>query len=438
MEFLWALGGLAVGFAAATLWSNRQRALLTEQLNNQLRDRSRWEGESAHLTQQLHNLQADLKAAQADGLEKSTLLATREERLTNLEVRLAEERAHAAEFKVKFEAEFKVLAQEILEKNTQTFSHQHHEKLLEILQPFRQKISEFEQEVKEKYDLELREKLALKHEISQLVTQNQTLSNEAKNLTEALKGSVKTQGNWGEFILESILEKSGLVKDREYFAQVSLDGEEGRKLQPDVLIALPDDKKVIIDSKVSLVAYDRLVQARDEAEQEQALRELNLSLRNHFKGLSAKEYQKNITGGLDFVLLFIPIEGAFAAALQNDSTLFNDAFERNVLLVSPSTLLASLRTIANIWKHEYQNRNTLKIAEEGAKLYDAFVRFTEDLSEVGKRLDKSREAYDQAFRRLTTGPGNLIKRTENMRLMGLKTSRKLNEQWLDESNPNEE
>jgi DNA recombination protein RmuC len=438
MEWLWALGGLLLGGLLATLWGNRRLSTLAEQLNAQLRDRARWEGETALLTQQLAAVQAELKSARALEVEQRALLATREERLTNLESRLSEERQQADAFKLKFEAEFKVLAQEILEKNTQTFSHQHHEKLLEILQPFRQKISDFEREVQAKYDQELREKLALKHEISQLVTQNQTLSAEAKNLTEALKGSVKTQGNWGEFILESILEKSGLVKDREYFAQVSIDGEEGRKLQPDVMVALPDEKKVIIDSKVSLIAYDKLVQAKNEAEQEQALRELNLSLRNHFKGLSAKEYQKNISGGLDFVLLFIPIEGAFAAALQNDPTLFNDAFERNVLLVSPSTLLASLRTIANIWKHEYQNRNTLKIAEEGAKLYDAFVRFTEDLGEVGKRLDKSREAYDQAFRKLTTGPGNLIKRTENMRLMGLKTSRKLNEQWLDDSNSTEE
>jgi DNA recombination protein RmuC len=438
MEWLWALGGLLLGGLLATLWGNRRLSNLAEQLNAQLRDRARWEGETALLTQQLAAVQAELKSARALEVEQRALLATREERLTNLETRLSEERQQADAFKLKFEAEFKVLAQEILEKNTQTFSHQHHEKLLEILQPLRQKISDFEREVQAKYDQELREKLALKHEISQLVTQNQTLSNEAKNLTEALKGSVKTQGNWGEFILESILEKSGLVKDREYFAQVSIDGEEGRKLQPDVMVALPDEKKVIIDSKVSLIAYDKLVQAKNEAEQEQALRELNLSLRNHFKGLSAKEYQKNISGGLDFVLLFIPIEGAFAAALQNDPTLFNDAFERNVLLVSPSTLLASLRTIANIWKHEYQNRNTLKIAEEGAKLYDHFVRFTEDLGEVGKRLDKSREAYDQAFRKLTTGPGNLIKRTENMRLMGLKTSRKLNEQWLDDSNSTEE
>ena len=255
---------------------------------------------------------------------------------------------------------------------------------------------------------------------------NQQITQEAKNLTEALKGQSKTQGNWGEFILESILEKSGLVKGREYVVQESLTSESGRRFQPDVIIKLPENKSIVIDSKVSLVAYEKFISSEDENQKALALREHINSIRSHIKNLSSKNYQNLYQlESLDFVLMFMPVEPAFALAVQNDQTIFNDAFEMNIVIVSPSTLLATLRTISSIWRQEKQNRNALEIAKQSGDMLDKFTAFVEDLLTVGKGLISVKDNYDKAMNKLTDGRGNLINRAEKIKQLGAKASKSL-------------
>ncbi|MCC7095433.1 MAG: DNA recombination protein RmuC, partial [Ignavibacteriaceae bacterium] len=247
-----------------------------------------------------------------------------------------------------------------------------------------------------------------------------------KNLTEALKGQSKTQGNWGEFILESILEKSGLVKGREYVVQESLTSESGKRLQPDVIIKLPENKSIVVDSKVSLIGYEKYISEEDEHQKQLGLREHINSIRSHIKNLSGKNYQNLYQlESLDFVLMFMPIEPAFALAVQNDQAIFNDAFEMNIVIVSPSTLLATLRTISSIWRQENQNKNALEIARQSGDMLDKFTAFVEDLLTVGKGLISVKDNYDKAMNKLTDGRGNLISRAEKIKELGAKTSKSL-------------
>ncbi len=257
---------------------------------------------------------------------------------------------------------------------------------------------------------------------------------DATNLTKALKGDVKIQGNWGETILLRLLESSGLAKDREYFVQESLTSDEGKRLQPDVVIHLPDNKVVIVDSKVSLVAWERYVIEEDPDQKALFLKAHIESVKTHSKSLSAKSYQNlHGKGSLDFVLMFMPIEGAFSAALQNDQNLFQEAFDRNVVLVTTSTLMATLRTIGSIWKNEYTNQNAIEIADRGAKMYDKFVAFTQDLVGVGQQMDRAKDKYKEAMGKLVEGRGNLVSQAESMRKLGLKNSKSLDQNILNRS-----
>lgn len=263
---------------------------------------------------------------------------------------------------------------------------------------------------------------------------NKSIGDEARNLTTALKGQVKTQGNWGELILETILEKSGLVKDREYFVQTSLVSDEGKRLQPDVLVKLPDNKTIIVDSKVSLIAYERFSSAATQEEKDIALKEHLISLRRHIKGLGEKKYhQLYDVNSLDFVLLFIPIEPAFSTAVHFDNSLFNDAFESNIVIVSPSTLLATLRTISSIWKLEYQNKNALEIARQGGALYDKFVGFVTDFQKIGDSIGASQKSWDSAFGKLTSGRGNLVSSVEKIKKLSASTTKSIPAGYLNES-----
>jgi DNA recombination protein RmuC len=258
------------------------------------------------------------------------------------------------------------------------------------------------------------------------------MSEEAENLTKALKGDTKVMGSWGEFVLESILEKSGLVKDDHYTVQESFTDESGKRLRPDVIIKLPDKKSIIIDSKVSLVAYEKYSSAETETEREKAIKEHIISIRGHIKGLSAKDYQ-NIEdlNPPDFVLMFIPVEPAFSLAAQKDPSVFNEAFDRNIVIVSPSTLLATLRTIENIWRRENQNKNAIEIARQSGALYDKFVGFIEDLNDIGKRLEQSQESYRKAVNKLYDGQGNIVRRIESIKELGAKASKSLPDKLLD-------
>lgn len=322
-------------------------------------------------------------------------------------------------------AQFAELAGKIFDEREQRFAETSQQQLGQLLNPLKERIQSFEKRVEESYQQEARERFSLGKELERLQQLNQRLSDEATNLTRALKGQ-KTQGNWGELILERVLEHAGLEKGREYQTQVSLKGPDGERFQPDVLIMLPGDKQVVVDAKVSLTAYQQFVSADDEVIAQAALKQHVLSLRNHVKGLSGKDY-KRLEGlhSLDFVLLFVPIEAAFSAALQAEPTMFQDAFDRNIVIVSPTTLLATLRVIDSLWKQERQGQNAREIAERAGWLYDKFVLFIQDLDELGSRLQQVDKAYAAARNKLCEGRGNLVSRSEQLKLLGARASKSL-------------
>ncbi len=350
----------------------------------------------------------------------------------NLQKRLAEQKGELEELNKKFTTEFENLANKILEEKSQKFSDQNRTNLDIILNPFKEKLKEFENKVDQTYRAESAERITLKAEIKNLVELNKQISEEANNLATALKGDNKQQGNWGELVLEKILERSGLVEGTEYKTQITSTNVEGDKIRPDVVIFLPDNKHVIVDSKVSLVAYNACVNSITEEERLRFLKLHIESLRSHIKLLSDKNYQT--AAGFespDFVLLFVPIESSFSLAVQGDADLINFAWDRKIVIVSPSTLLATLRTIASIWKQERQTRNALEIAEEGGKLYDKFVGFYEDLKKVGEKMDEGKKMYTEAMKKLYDGSGNLIRRAEKMRELGAKTTKQLPQNIID-------
>ncbi len=328
-------------------------------------------------------------------------------------------------------AQFAELAGKIFDEREARFAENSQQRLGQLLDPLKERIQSFEKRVEESYQQEARERFSLGKELERLQQLNLRLSDEATNLTRALKGQ-KTQGNWGELILERVLEHAGLEKGREYQTQVSLKGPDGERFQPDVLILLPGDKQVVVDSKVSLTAYQQYVGADDEVIGQAALKQHVLSLRNHVKGLAGKDY-KRLEGlhSLDFVLLFVPIEAAFSAALQAEPNLFQEAFDRNIVIVSPTTLLATLRVIDSLWKQERQSQNAREIAERAGWLYDKFVLFIQDLDEVGSRLQQLDKAYAAARNKLTDGRGNLVSRSEQLKLLGARASKSLPAELLE-------
>ncbi|MDN5517430.1 DNA recombination protein RmuC [Ectopseudomonas composti] len=330
-------------------------------------------------------------------------------------------------------AQFSELATKIFDEREQRFAENSQQRLGQLLDPLKERIQAFEKRVDESYQQEARERFSLSKELERLQQLNQRLGDEATNLTRALKGQ-KTQGNWGELVLERVLEHAGLEKGREYQTQVSLKGAGGERFQPDVLIRLPGDRQVIVDAKVSLSAYQQYVAAVDEPIRQQALKQHLLSLRSHLKGLSGKDYQR-LEGlhSLDFVLLFVPIEAAFAAALQAEPDLFQEAFEQQVVIVSPTTLLATLRVIDSLWRQERQGQNAREIAERAGQLYDKFVAFVADLDEMGSRLQQLDKAYASARNKLVDGRGNLVGRVENLKLLGARASKSLPNELLERS-----
>ncbi|HKR05341.1 MAG TPA: DNA recombination protein RmuC [Bacteroidia bacterium] len=328
--------------------------------------------------------------------------------------------------------QFENLANAILDKKSEKFTEQNRKNLDTILDPLKEKIKAFEEKVEKAYNEDMREKTSLKTQIQILFDQSKKISDEANNLATALKGDNKQQGNWGEIILEKILERSGLIKDQEYKTQFVTTNDEGDRIKPDVVIFLPDEKHIIIDSKVSLVAYDAFVNAADEVDRLRFRKAHIDSVRSHIKLLGEKNYQTAL--GLstpDFILLFIPIESSFSVAIQADQDLFNYAWDRKIVMVSPSTLLATLRTVSSIWKQERQTRNALQIAEEGGKLYDKFVGFVEDLMNVGKKMDSAKVDYVEAMKKLTDGSGNLVRRAEKMKELGAKAGKSLPQQIIE-------
>ena len=323
-------------------------------------------------------------------------------------------------------AQFKSLASDILDEKSRKFTDQNKTNLDALLGPLGEKIREFEKKVEATYDKESKQRFSLENEIKTLRDLNTRISQDAINLTNALKGQSKTQGAWGEIILERVLEMSGLVKGREYEIQVTLTSEEGKRSCPDVIVYLPEKRHLVIDSKVNLVAYERYCSLADGPEREAELAKNVAAFRKHIGELDLKRYQDHYKlNSLDFVLMFVPIEGAFMVAVQDDANLFNKAFEKNLIIVSPSTLLATMRTISNLWRQEYQSRNAIKIAKQAGRLYDKFVGFVDDLEEIGSKLQAAQATYDAAHNKLASGRGNLVSRVENLRLLGARAKKKL-------------
>jgi DNA recombination protein RmuC len=373
--------------------------------------------ESSRLKEEGARTATTLRLEQAGTAEKIALLQAAREELT---------------------ASFKAIAGDILDQNAKRFTEQNQESLSALLHPLRDRIKEFDQKVTSVYENESRERFSLQAEIRRLSELHARMSQETENLTRALKGSAKAQGTWGELVLEQVLSNSGLRAGEEYTVQPSLEDAEGNRLQPDVVIILPENKRLVVDSKISLTAYERYVRSSDPAEQAQNLREHIESVRRHVKGLAAKNYHELYgINSPDFVLMFLAIEPAFMLAMKEDPQLFSWSLTQNILLVCPSTLLATARLIASIWRYEHQNRNAQEIARRAGRLYDKFVGFVSDLLEVGKRLSTAQAAYDSAHRKLASGKGNLVGAAESIKKLGVKPSKALPPPLLEISGDDE-
>ena len=357
-----------------------------------------------------------------------------EEKLSNQETNFEAQLKLVKEAKQSLSQEFENLANRIFDDKQTKFSEQSKQALDTSLSPLRRDIGDFRKQVSSAYEKENADRNQLAGQIGELQKQTMKISSEAASLANALKGDNKQQGNWGEFVLEKLLEDSGLSKGREYETQVALKDEEGKRRNPDVIIRLPEGKDIIIDAKTSLLNYERYFHADNEQQRQEFLKNHLTSLRAHIKGLDIKNYEKLETiNSLDFVLIFIPVESAFMLALDNDPDLMREAYDRGIILVSPSTLMVTLRTIKNLWRYADQNINAQQIAEKAGDLYDHFVRHVEALEDIGKHLDKSKDAYETAFKRLSTGRGNLVKRSEELKLLGAKTKKAIADKLLPAS-----
>ncbi len=362
----------------------------------------------------------------------SAKLAARERDYINLQTSTAEQIAMLKDAKEQLSGQFEQLANRIFDEKNRQFQLVSQTKLDLSLKPFRDQLQDFRSRVDHIYAEDAKERGALKAQLDSLQELNRHISVEAKNLTRALKGDNKAQGNWGEVILERVLEESGLRKGHEYFSQQSFTDEDGRRRQPDVIVRLPDNKDIVIDAKVSLLAYERYCSAEEEGERQLALREHIQSVKQHIAGLSTKAYQHiEELRSLDFVFIFIPIEAAFMAAFEHDAELFRQAYEQNIIVVGPTTLLATLRTVQSIWRYERQNLNAEKIAREAGGLYDQFVLVLNALEEVGKHLKRTEVSYDKTLDRLQRGRGNLVGRISKLESLGAKVKKKIPAAYSD-------
>jgi DNA recombination protein RmuC len=395
--------------------------------------------ESAQLT--LKALQEEIQTKQIAYNELNNTLATTTANVMALTEKLATQKEEMEEVKVKFNKEFENIANRILEEKTEKFTTSNKLNMESLLKPLGENLDKFKSKVEEVYDKESKERFSLGEKVRELAELNQVISEEAKNLTRALKGESKTQGLWGEMILESILEKSGLVKDREYFMEHQLLDEagkaiksesEGKKMRPDAVIKYPDDRSVIIDSKVSLTAFTRYLETTEAELQKIELAAHVSSIKSHIQNLSTKGYD-DYNKALDFVMLFIPSEPAYIAAMQGDPNLWNFAYEKRILLLNPTNLITSLKLIVDLWKRENQNKNAFEIAERGGKLYDKFVGFIENMQALGDNLNKAQSKYDDAFKQLSSGNDNLVLQATKLKKLGLKTKKNLTVEMEDNS-----
>lgn len=395
--------------------------------------------ENATLEERSRSKEASLVEAKAElgelrmaNTSLSAELAGAEERTLSLDARIEEQKKEVVALQKKLTAEFETLATRVLDANSKKFAENNKESLDKLLVPLAEKITDFRARVDRTHDQSVKDRAELVAQLKTLGELNQKMSAEARNLTTALKGQTKTQGNWGELVLETVLEKSGLQEGREYRTQASFASEEGKRQQPDVLINLPEGKHLVIDAKVSLVAYERCVNEDDDAKREAALKEHIQSVKNHVLELSKKRYDALYEiQSPDFTLMFIPIEPAFVLAIQAEDTLFDYAFRQNVVIVTPSTLLATLRTVANIWRQEKQTRNAIDIAEKSGLLYDKFVGFFDDMQKIGDQIGRSQLAYESAMNKLSAGRGNLVSQVQRLKELGAKAKKALPQETVE-------
>ncbi|MEA4851893.1 MAG: DNA recombination protein RmuC [Paludibacter sp.] len=436
MEYIVMLALFVLGFVIAFVFSTSKNAkavslnaeklnLIQKALNESERQRAVSEETIRLKTEENKRLQDEL----AQNLVLSNLRAVEVAKLKtlndNLTEKLENQQSEIENQQKRLTAEFENIANKIMKQRSDEFSASNQKNIGDLLNPLKEKIQLFEKKVDETYDKELRDKISLKEEVRKLTELNARVSEEASNLTKALKGDVKKQGNWGEIILERVLERSGLTKGQEYEREEVVEGADRSVQRPDVILHLPDNKHIIIDSKVSLVAYERYITAENEEKQMLSAKEHINSIRSHVKLLSEKNYQnaQNINTP-DFVLMFIPIEASFSVAVQGDSELFSYAWERKIVIVSPTTLLATLRTISSIWKQENQTKNAQEIARLSGTLYDKFIGFTEDMVKIKNNLDRTSNAYDDAVKKMKDGSGNIIRTAEKIKELGAKTGNK--------------
>ncbi len=422
--------GLVAGFAIATiimrLSAKGASAGLQANLDNSEKERAALEEKHALLEKRL----------QEEMQESASLEAEKR----GIAEQMRQHKQDMGEMEKKFALQFENLANRIFDDKSEKFKKDSAEGLGALLNPLKDKLQEFQKKVDDSFGQQAKEQFSLKNEIQNIITVNKEMSQQTENLTKALKGDVKVQGNWGEVMLEKILEESGLRKGVDYILQgteLGLRDAEGRVQKPDVIVKLPDNKHIIVDAKVSLTHYERFCAASDDAATALALKDYLGSLRQHVAGLEQRRYQDtDKLGTPDFVLMFVPIEGAYALAVQQDAELHSYAWDRKIIIVCPTTLFTTLRTVASVWRIEMQNRNTLEIARQGGALYDKIAGFVKDMEDLGKKISSAHDTYEKAFKNLTTGHGNILKRTKDLETLGVKTSKAL-PQSADEAGEDE-
>jgi len=454
MEFLYLIAGavfgaVAIFFAIRSSISGKEKLHL-EDISKQEIDKQEAIGQldkeksiieerykDLHLSSQ--GIRDDLEKERTKNEELNNRITRAEVEYANLREKLTTQKSEMEDLRKKFTLEFENTANKILKQNTKDFAEVNQKNIGEILNPLKEKILTFERKVDDTYQKGLKDQTDLRAELKKLYDLNARISEEANNLTKALKSDSKKQGNWGEIVLERVLERSGLVKGQEYETQVRAQTEDGRIIQPDVIVKLPENKHIIVDSKVSLVAYEAFTNEEQEEKKAVFLKQHVESIKIHIKSLSEKDYQNApLFDTPDFVLLFMPIESAFSIAIQSDINLFNFAWEKKIVIVSPTTLLATLTTIASIWKHEKQTQNAIEIARQGGALYDKFVGFLKNIEDLGQQISKVSRTYDEAKNKLSVGRGNLVRNVEKLKILGAKTSKSIPANLLENSSTNDE
>lgn len=445
MEIVFLVVGVLIGVAITWLFfkSKKQDNSQLETLQSSLieieKEIVKFEAGKIYYEEQIAGLKNENFINITENKELLASLNVSETNLQNLKEKLDTQKKELEDMQKKLVLEFENLANRILDDKSKTFSELNKKQIDAILNPFNENLKEFKATVKDTYEKGLKERSELGAELKNIQELNLRLSEEASNLTRALKGDSQKQGRWGEMILEKILESSGLEKGAQYKTQDSFSIEDGRRLRPDAVIYLPEGKHIIIDSKVSLVAYERLVNAETEEDRKKFTKEHIQSVRNHIKELADKDYVANI--GLEtpeYLLMFIPVEASLAVAVSNDNFIFTEAWDKRIVIVSPSTLIATLMTVNAIWKQTNQTQNALLIADRGGKLYEKFVGFVDDMNRIGLAIDKAGKEYSSAMSKLSTGAGNLVKQTEDLKRLGAKTTKALSKEILMEADSDSE